>query len=165
MLGWEKTLPTTIGTRFLTLPGGIMVLFVCNQVAKYMNKTKLFFSFLLLVCGVTYANSQSGAAQLRVFVHAGRIGNSDVGLKNVKVIMRPIEAWNKNMKTVEAESENNGYYKTGVSFGEYELTVSADNFQTYRAIVYLPASSSFTCGVRLHEVEKIPQKQKSNTDK
>lgn len=80
--------------------------------------------------------------------------------------MRPIDAWNKNMKTVEAESENNGYYTAGVSFGEYELTVSADNFQTYRAIVYLPSSVSFTCGVRLHEVENESPKPKSeNSDK
>lgn len=122
-----------------------------------MNKFNLliFLCFLCFLCfGVISANAQSGSAHLKVFVHAGEIGNSGVSLEDVKVVLRPLDVWSKSMQTVEAESENNGYYSAEVSFGEYELTVSADGFQTYRAIVYLPSSVSFTWGVRLHEIEK-----------
>lgn len=119
-----------------------------------MNKTKLFFALFLLICGLTCANAQSGTANLEVYVHAGKIGQSSVRLKDVKVILQPVEAWSGSRKASEAESQNNGYYFAVVSFGEYELTVSAKGYETYRAVIYLPSSVNFVTGVRLHEIRE-----------
>ncbi len=114
----------------------------------------IFFALFLIVVGAGLAKAQSGTANLKVYVHAGKIGQSSIQPKAVKVILRPIEAWSGSKKVEEAESKNNGYYFAVVSFGEYELTVSAKGYETYRAVIYLPSSVTFVTGVRLHETEK-----------
>ncbi len=128
-----------------------------------MNKFNLLILFFLLSFGIISANAQSGSAYLKVFVHAGRIGNSSTSLEDVKVIMRPLDVWSGNKKSIAAKSENTGYYSFGGSFGEYELTVSAKGFQTYRTNVYLPSSVSYTFGVRLHEIKKKETETKNKS--
>ncbi len=124
--------------------------------SKIMNKFNLFIFMCLLSFGVLSANAQSGTAGLKVYVKCGGVGNDGCSVSNAKVTLRPSEAWNKSTKIVEMKSEEEDYYSAEVSFGEYELEISAKGFATYKTTVYLPSSNFYEWGVRLHKVKEKP---------
>ena len=128
-----------------------------------MNKLNLLILLCLLTFGVLSANAQSGSAGLKVFVKCGGVGNDGCRAKKVKVTLRPIEVWSKSTETVEMNSDSDGYYSAEVSFGEYELMIVANGFETYRTTVYIPSSNFLEWAVRLHEIKKKSVDRESKT--
>jgi hypothetical protein len=113
------------------------------------------FAFFILSVSIS---AQSGSAGLKVFVKCGKISNDGCSVSNAKITLRPIEVWNKSTEIVEMKSDSEGYYSAQVSFGEYELEISAKGFETYKTTAYLPSSNFYEWGVRLHEVKKKSEK-------
>ena len=129
-----------------------------------MKKLNLLILLCLLTFGVVSANAQSGSAGLKVFVKCGKVRNDGCSVSNAKVTLRPIEVWSKSTKTVEMTVDSdNGYYSAEVSFGEYELIIVANGFETYRTTVYIPSSNFLEWAVRLHEIKKKSVDRKSKT--
>lgn len=114
--------------------------------------------FLILCClpflvsSISFA--QSGKGYLKVYVKCGEIRNDGCVVPSAKVILRPIENWSKSTADVVSETDQDGYASTSVSFGEYELIISAEGYRTYQTTVYIPSSKKLEWAVRLHKAEE-----------
>ena len=114
---------------------------------------------LLLLCCLAFLSSsisfaQSGKGYLKVYVKCDEIRNDGCVVPSAKVILRPIENWSKSTADVVSETDQDGYASTSVSFGEYELKISAEGYRTYQTTVYIPSSKKLEWAVRLHKAEE-----------
>lgn len=123
-------------------------------------RVKILFLLCLLFFTATISFAQSGKGYLKGFVKCGKIGNDGCVVANAKIVLRPIENWSKSTQDVVSETDKDGYFSTSASFGEYELIISAEGFQTYQAKIYIPSSKNLEWAVRLHKVERNSAKTK-----
>lgn len=124
-------------------------------------RVKLLILFCLLFFTATISFAQSGKGYLKGFVKCGKIGNDGCVVAKAKIVLRPIENWSKSTADVISETDKDGYFSTSASFGEYELIISAEGFQTYQTSVYIPSSKNLEWAIRMHKVEKNSAKTKA----
>ncbi len=123
---------------------------------------------LILCCLTLFAASislaQSGKGYLKIYVKCGEVRNDGCVVSGAKVILRPIENWSKSTADVVSETDRDGYSSTAVSFGEYELIISAEGYDTYQTTVYIPSSKKLEWAVRLRKLI-IPTPNFSDSEK
>lgn len=112
---------------------------------------------LLILCCLSFftaTNSfpQSGKGYLKGFVKCGGIGNDGCVVAGAKVVLRPIENHSKSTRDIVVETDKSGYFSTSASFGEYELIISADSYDTYQTTVFIPSSKNLEWAVRLRKI-------------
>lgn len=117
-------------------------------------RCKLLISLCLLILTVTTSFAQSGKGYLKIYVKCGEIRNDGCVVSGAKIVLRPLENWSKSSADVVSETDKDGYFSTSVSFGEYELIISAEGYKTYQTTVYIPSSKNLEWAVRLHQAEE-----------
>lgn len=123
-----------------------------------MMRIKLIIFCCITLFAATNSFAQSGKGGLKVYVKCGKIGNDGCSVTNAKIILRPIENWSKSTDDVSVKIDKDGYFSADVSFGEYELIISADGYDTYQTTFYISSSVELKWGVRLHPSESDSKK-------
>jgi tetratricopeptide (TPR) repeat protein len=113
-------------------------------------RVKLLILFCLAFFATTISFAQSGIGVFKVYVKCGRIGNDGCDVPNAKVIFRPIKNWAESTEDIVAKPDEGGYFSQDLSFGEYELIISAEGYKTYQTTFYISSDVELKWGVRLH---------------
>ena len=121
---------------------------------------------LVAIIGLFSANlfAQSGTGTIKGFIKCGGIGNDGCHVSHAKITLRPIENWSKSTNDINFESDEDGYFNQAASFGEYQLIISAEGYETYQTSVYIPSSVTLNWGVRLHKADSPKNETKGKFD-